>query len=770
MENNEIDRQYLGQVLISRGFMDWMLYMFRVITNKPFKVEAIHPDLFQTFQDIYDGKIKRININLPPRAGKTTLNEWFLIYCITKNPRCNFIYTSFNQGLLSDISREIMNILENPIYKAMYPSNNHMEQVESNPVDSFWREYLEQEQKTNVYSNRKIVTAQGGVLLFAAIGSAITGFGCGIRGAKEFSGALQIDDANKPGDIHSQLMRDKVLRYFSETLLSRPNDSNVPIINVQQRLHIEDLAGHLITKYHFQTLRKPLIDHNGVCQIPSQYTPERIKELEFDESAWSAQYQQEPTAEKGLLVKKDWWRFFNPDEEKCTGQIIITADTAFKETKTADFSCIQVWELRRDKMLMRDMLVDKWEFPELIGNAKMMWQKWTNPSMENQARYFFIEDKASGTPLQQTLSREDIEAIAWSPKEYEYPDDKVARTKTASWDVFCGKVYLPKDNRMSEYLVNEASLFAEDMSHSHDDACFVSTTTVQTKHGDKQISDLKVGDYVVTPFGYSKIIKTHVRKKKVITNIGLIGTPDHKVYCANDYKFDKLENMCYDNVSKFNVKGLTKWALENAYYSTETSSTLIKRQDISNLRMTIEQKNVQQKGFIGRCISFIRDRKYRKAIMFIIRMGINEITALKTLSFYHLANTLNGTVRKMRNVGNVLKCVKQTQEEGKNASCGITPKKEENGILITRKNTLKNATSPKYALTADVNSTHQTTIENKRCVVNVGTNTSKENSEERTVYNITVEAGCYYANGILVSNCDAFSMAHSIWKYYGGGQ
>ena len=50
------------------------------------------------------------------------------------------------------------------------------------------------------------------------------------------------------------------------------------------------------------------------------------------------------------------------------------------------------------------------------------------------------------------------------------------------------------------------------------------------------------------------------------------------------------------------------------------------------------------------------------------------------------------------------------------------------------------------------------------------TNISKENSEERTVYNITVEAGCYYANGILVSNCDAFSMAHSIWKYYGGGQ
>lgn len=466
----EIDREYLGKVLLEKGFETWFRYLFRVINNKPFRVEPIHPELFQTFQDVYDGKTRRININMPPRAGKTTLNEWFLVYCITKNPRCNFIYTSFNQSLLSDISRDIMNILEHPIYKAMYPSNSRMEMVEASPVDNFWREYLEKENKTNVYSNRKIVTAQGGVLLFAAIGSAITGFGAGIRGASEFSGALQIDDANKPADIHSQVMRDKVLRYFSETLLSRPNDSNVPIINTQQRLHIEDLTGHLITKYNFQTLRKPLLDITGACQLPSQYTPERIKELQFDESAFSAQYQQEPIAERGLLFKRDWWKLYNKDQEPCTGQIIITADTAFKETKTADFSCIQVWELRRDKMLMREMIVERWEFPELIEHAKMVWNKWTDPNLKNQARYLFIEDKASGTPLQQTLSREGIEAIAWSPKEYEYPEDKVSRAKTFSWDVFCGKVYLPQGENTTEYLINECALFSEDMSHSHDDA------------------------------------------------------------------------------------------------------------------------------------------------------------------------------------------------------------------------------------------------------------------------------------------------------------
>jgi len=465
-----IDKEYLGQLLIQQGFKTWFLYMFRVLEGKPFKIEAVHDDMFEFFQDMLDQRIIRANLNVPPRSGKTTMCKYLVLYTLTKTPEAKFIYTSFNQGLLTDISKEIANLMEHPIYRAMYPERITIEAIEASPVDNFWREYLQNEYKKNTYTNRKITTARGGEVLFAAIGSQITGFGAGLRGAKGFSGALIIDDANKPSDIYSQTMRDKCLRYFQETLLSRLNDSNVLIFNVQQRLHIEDLSGHLIRLYKYETLRKPLIDINGNCTIPSQYTEARINELKADESAFQAQYQQEPVAEKGLIIKRDWWQWYNSAETPVNGQLILTADTAFKETKTADYSCIQVWELRKDSMTMRDMIVDKWEFPDLIQQAKMMWQKWTNPNWINRAQYFFIEDKASGTPLQQTLQNEGINAIAWRPQDYDYPENKVARTKQASWDVFRGLVGLPENNRMSEYLVNEASLFAEDNSQSHDDA------------------------------------------------------------------------------------------------------------------------------------------------------------------------------------------------------------------------------------------------------------------------------------------------------------
>lgn len=771
MVTTEIDKEYLGQVLLSQGFKTWFLYMFRVLEGKPFKVEAIHDGMFEFFQDIIDQKITRANLNVPPRAGKTTMDKYLVLYTLTKNPAAKFIYTSFNQGLLSDISKEIAGLMEHPIYRAMYPQKITIQSIEASPVDDFWRQYIEMEYKKNTYTNRKITTSKGGEVLFAAIGSQITGFGAGIRGAKDFSGGLLIDDGNKPADIHSQNMRDKALRYFEETLLSRLNDSNVLILNVQQRLHLEDLSGHLIRKYGYYTLRRPLLDINGVCQIPSQYTKERIEELQHDDSMFQAQYQQEPVAEKGLIIKRAWWQRYNRETEKLDGQIIITADTAFKETKTADYTVLQTWELRKDKMLMRDMKVGKWEFPDLIQQAKAMWNKWNDANKINRVKYLFIEDKASGTPLQQTLFNEGINAVAWTPKDFDYPDNKVARTKTLSWDVYRGMVYVPENDEMSDYLINEASLFAEDMSHSHDDACFVSTTIVSTTKGKKKISDIKVGDKVITPFGPSKVLKTSVREKPIITNIGLTGTYDHKVYCVNDYSFDKLQNMEYGNTSNLTYKELAKWASDLAYYSTETSTTVTQRQDIMKLRTIIKQRNTYATGFIARCISFIQAKKYRKAIMYITKTAIKTITLWKTLSYYQIANILGGMERKLQNVGSVLKCKKPMREVEKSAKSGTTPKKEENGIQNTKNNTLQNYILQKYALTAEESLIRQKTIENKQYAENAEINTSKENYvKKQKVYNITTEAGVYYANGILVSNCDACSMAHSIWRYYGGGQ
>ncbi len=290
----DLKNEYIGKRLLERGFETWFKYLFRVIEGTPFVYEPIHQGLFEYFDRIYKGQTTRLNINVPPRSGKTTLAKYFLIFCLTQNPKSNIIYTSYSQSLLSDIATSIKAILEHPVYKAMFPTYNQYEDEETKPIDEFWADYLKKETGKATFSTKKIVTSQGGVCLFASIGSQITGYGAGRRASNKFSGFLAIDDANKPADIYSDTLRNKVIQYYIGTLLSRLNNSNVPIINLQQRLHVQDLSGILISRYNYETIKRPLLV-NGVCQLPKQYNAERLIEIQLDELTFLAQYQQDPT-------------------------------------------------------------------------------------------------------------------------------------------------------------------------------------------------------------------------------------------------------------------------------------------------------------------------------------------------------------------------------------------------------------------------------------------------------------------------------------------
>ena len=260
-----------------------MLYLFRLINGSPFIVEPLHEELFQEVQRIIDGKDTRLNINLCPRSGKTTIAEWIVVYIITLNPKSQIIYTSFNQDLLKQISQNIAAIMKSPVYKAMYGNARFEEEEEKiDPIDDFWRDYLLESTGEMKFSARKITTPQGGVILFNSIGAAITGFGAGLRNSTGISGVLIMDDPDKPTEVRSETIRKKTQTYFVETLLNRLNSSNTPIINLQQRLHLDDLSGFLERVYGFKSFKFPLLNADGKCNLPRQYSPERIKELQID--------------------------------------------------------------------------------------------------------------------------------------------------------------------------------------------------------------------------------------------------------------------------------------------------------------------------------------------------------------------------------------------------------------------------------------------------------------------------------------------------------
>ena len=469
--NKQEEIEYIGQLLLEKGFKTWFEYMFKAIRETKFVVEPIHPEIFELFEDIYNGKEKRVNLNIPPRSAKTTMAEFIIAYAYTLNPKCNFIYTSYSQSLLTTIASEVADILESPVYKAMYPHKTIIKENEDLlPIDEFWANYLQQETKgkQNVYTSRKITTYAGGTCLFASIGAQITGMGCGQRTAKGFSGALIIDDANKPADIRSEVMREKVSRYYEETLLSRLNNPNVPIINIQQRLHVQDLSGILEEKYKFKTIRRPLLDDNGVCQIPSQYTNERIEELKKNNYMFSAQYQQMPIILGGQVIKRNWFKYYPSSSEYHYKRILITADTAMKVKEHNDFSCFIVGGVTDNNNLhILDIVHGKWEAPDLKRIAVDVFNKWKYDLHTGvMCSGLYIEDKASGVGLIQELKRAGVPVIPIQAEK-----DKLTRVENVLSYIESGMVYLPDAPTYgnNELLLNECESFSRDDSHVHDD-------------------------------------------------------------------------------------------------------------------------------------------------------------------------------------------------------------------------------------------------------------------------------------------------------------
>lgn len=486
-----IDPQLIGKMLLKDGFRVFFLYLFKIIEGRPFIEEPLHTKLFQYFQDIYDGKITRATINIAPRSAKTTLSTYFVVFAFTNNPKSQIIYTSYSQQLLADISAKVASILEHPVYKALYPQGDITLEDESiNPVDDFWRDYLMENTGRNIYTSKVIKTFAGGICLFTSMGSAITGFGAGLRNSKRFSGFLIMDDPQKPADIRSQLMREKTVRYYEETLLSRLNNPDTPIMAVMQRLHIEDLSGVLINKYHFECLKIPLLDDEGNCLIPSQYTKERIEELKHNNYMFSAQYMQQPIIQGGQVIKRDWFRYYPASQYFKYKRILIAADTAMKVKEYNDYSVFIAGGVTEENHLhVLDMVRGKWEAPDLEKQAVLFWNRFKRDEKTGLAcNGLYVEDKASGVGLIQSLkAKYGIPVIGITADK-----DKLTRAENVLPYIESGQVYLPENEYYGFVpdLLTECEAFSRDMSQVHDDIVDALGYLIQQALGKTEVSIL----------------------------------------------------------------------------------------------------------------------------------------------------------------------------------------------------------------------------------------------------------------------------------------
>jgi len=173
----------------------------------------------------------------------------------------------------------------------------------------------------------------------------------------------------------------------------------------------------------------------------------------------------EPGFIENQLIKPEWWRYYSSLAEAakaCTG-MFITADTAYKTGTMHDYSVIQCWGYNSGHQLyLLDQVRGKWEFPSLVSRIKSFTKRCYNLSNKIRPSRIYIEDKASGISLVQTLAREGLNVIAWKPRDYQFPDDKIGRANEASLLISMGVVYLPNNAGWVHDFVTECSEFTDD--------------------------------------------------------------------------------------------------------------------------------------------------------------------------------------------------------------------------------------------------------------------------------------------------------------------
>ncbi len=265
----------------------------------------------------------KLLINVSPGSGKSTMLAMWVAWSMASFPDARFLYISYSKVLAAKHTETIKRIMQLSQYQYLF--NVRIRH------DSKAREYFQ--------------TTSGGAVAAFGSGGAITGQDAGLPGLGRFSGAVIIDDAHKPDEVHSDTIRQSVIDNYRETIQQRARGINVPFIFIGQRLHEDDLGAYLISGkdgYQWHKVILKSIDEAGNALYPEVDTLSKLlKKQETDPYVFASQYQQDPIPAGGALFKPEW--FVMLDEEPEILYTFITCDTAETSKSYNDATVFSFW-------------------------------------------------------------------------------------------------------------------------------------------------------------------------------------------------------------------------------------------------------------------------------------------------------------------------------------------------------------------------------------------------------------------------------------------
>lgn len=467
-------------------------YLFKSREGSKWIANKHHELMDSVLQQVLDGKINRLIINISPgytKTEKAVIN--FISRGLAINPQAKFIHVAYADDLALLNSQVIRDQVNLPEFQELYPMNV----------------------REDVSAKKRWFTEAGGGMMAVAAGGSITGFRAGRMSKNKFTGAFIIDDPIKPDDAYSAAKRKRVNNRFNNTIKSRLAVEEVPIIVIMQRLHEDDLCGFLLQggsgdKWHHLVLPALIeeepepypekythgipIPHNFAPGPlwPFKHTEEQLREMaKADPYTYASQYGQRPAPIGGGMFRDSWWQYYAIEPHMHNGQypalpkdIVlkwIYGDTAQKTAEHNDYTVFQCWALSPSKgVFLLDQVRGKWEAPELKTTLLSFWAKHREATVANNyvgARGVKIEDKSSGSSLIQDVAKNTFIPIMGVQKD----KDKVYEAIGCIPSIAAGNVHIPVDAPWIADYLHEFRSFTPLMTHAHDDQ--IDTTLMAIK-------------------------------------------------------------------------------------------------------------------------------------------------------------------------------------------------------------------------------------------------------------------------------------------------
>lgn len=282
----------------SEDFVGFLGKSFATLTpNKPFLMNW-HIDLLAEYLEaVRQGQIKRLIVNMPPRSLKSMMvTVAWPAWLLAQNPALRIMAASYAQLLAEKHSMDCRAVIQSDWYQSLFPQVT-----------------LSKEQN----EKHKFLTTQRGMRLATSVWGTATGEGGDI---------LIADDPMNPLQAQSPAARQMVRDWFDHTFSTRLDDKHKgAIVVVMQRLHPEDLCGHLLAKGGWEHVCLPAIapanqqwhiNERSFSRCEGQMLHEAREDTALVERArldlgsvqFAAQYQQQPMMLEGGMVELRWFK------------------------------------------------------------------------------------------------------------------------------------------------------------------------------------------------------------------------------------------------------------------------------------------------------------------------------------------------------------------------------------------------------------------------------------------------------------------------------